>query len=82
MQGPAALGGDRHTAGQIGVSRSESACIPVHGPRGYDAVKMVLGRERVALVDADGTWLAVAVVPANVQERGTFPALNAGKQAW
>ena len=38
-------------------------CIPVRGPRGYDAAKKVLGRKRVALVDADGNWLAVAVVP-------------------
>jgi transposase len=29
-------------------------CIPVRGPRGYDAAKKVLGRKRVALVDADG----------------------------
>ena len=57
-------------------------CIPVRGPRGYDAAKKVLGRKRVALVDADGNWLAVAVVPANVQERDTLPALDAGKQAW
>src|SRR4051795_5293752 len=26
-------------------------CIPVRGPRGYDAAKKVLGRKRVALVD-------------------------------
>src|SRR4051794_10864315 len=30
-------------------------CLPVRGPRGYDAAKKVLGRKRVALVDADGT---------------------------
>src|SRR4051812_41685449 len=46
-------------------------CIPVRGPRGYDAAKKVLGRKRVALVDADGNWLAVAVVPASVQDRDT-----------
>lgn len=57
-------------------------CIPVRGPRGYDAAKKVLGRKRVALVDADGTWLAVAVVPANVQDRDCLDALSAGKQAW
>ena len=57
-------------------------CIPVRGPRGYDAAKKVLGRKRVAPVDADGTWLAVAVVPASVQERDTLPALDAGKAAW
>jgi transposase len=57
-------------------------CIPVRGPRGYDAAKKVLGRKRVALVDADGTWLAVAVVPANVQDRDCLDALTPGKQAW
>jgi putative transposase len=57
-------------------------CISVRGPRGYDAAKKVLGRKRVALVDADGTWLAVAIVPASVQERDTLPALDAGKAAW
>jgi transposase len=58
------------------------ACIPVRGRRGYDAAKKVLGRKRVALVDADGTWLAVAVVPANVQDRDCLDALTPGKQAW
>src|SRR3954471_18520797 len=57
-------------------------CIPVRGPRGNDAAKKVLGRKRVALVDADGTWLAVAVVPANVQDRDCLDALTPGKQAW
>ena len=57
-------------------------CIPVRGPRGYDAAKKVLGRKRVALVDADGTWLAVAVVPADVQDRDCLDALTPGKQAW
>src|SRR3712207_9495849 len=31
--------------------------IPVRGPRGYDAAKNVLGRQRVSLVDAQGPWL-------------------------
>jgi putative transposase len=57
-------------------------CIPVRGPRGYDAAKKVLGRKRVALVDADGAWLAIAVVPASVQDRDTLEALDAGKAAW
>ena len=57
-------------------------CIPVRGSRGYDAAKKVLGRKRVALVDADGTWLAVAVVPADVQDRDCLDALTPGKQAW
>jgi transposase len=57
-------------------------CIAVRGPRGYDAGKKLVGRKRVALVDADGTWLAIAVVPALVQERDTLPALDAGKAEW
>ena len=52
-------------------------CIPVRGPRGYDANKKVLGRKRVALVDAEGTWLAVAVVPASVQDRDTLERISA-----
>lgn len=42
----------------------------------------MLGRKRVALVDADGTWLAIAVVPTATQERDTLPALDAGKAEW
>jgi putative transposase len=57
-------------------------CIPVRGPRGYDAGKKVLGRKRAALVDAEGRILAVAVVPASVQDRDTLPALDAGKACW
>src|SRR3954447_6636001 len=56
-------------------------CIAVRGPRGYDAAKGVVGRKRVALVDAEGNWLAVAVVPASVQDRDTPEALGAGKGA-
>jgi transposase len=57
-------------------------CIAVRGPRGYDAAKGVVGRKRVALVDAEGHWLAVAVVPASVQDRDTLEALGAGKARW
>src|SRR3954454_6046380 len=57
-------------------------CIAVRGPRGYDAAKGVVGRKRVALVDAEGHWLAVAVVPASVQDRDAPEALDAGKARW
>jgi putative transposase len=57
-------------------------CIGVRGPRGYDAGKSVWGRKRVALVDAAGPWLAIAVVPASIQDRDTLPALDHGKAAW
>jgi transposase len=56
--------------------------IGVRGPRGYDAGKKVFGRKRVALVDAEGHLLAVAVVPASVQDRDTLPALDVGKAFW
>ncbi|MHC2001801.1 transposase [Methylobacterium sp. CM6241] len=48
------------------------------GPRGYDGAKKLVGRKRVALVDAEGHVLALAVLPANVQDRDTLPALDAG----
>ena len=57
-------------------------CLPVRGPRGYDAAKCMFGRKRVALVDADGHWLAIAVVPASVQERDALLALDSGKEEW
>src|SRR3954451_21835444 len=46
------------------VDTQVTKCVAVRGPRGYDAAKGVVGRERVALVDAGGNWLTVAVVPA------------------
>jgi transposase len=72
------------TAGpRLAVIDTQSVkCIPVRGPRGFDAAKKVLGRKRVALVDADGVWLAVAVVPGNVQDRDGLEALSAGKACW
>jgi putative transposase len=57
-------------------------CIGVRGPRGYDAAKGVVGRKRVALVGAEGHWLAIAVVPASVQHRDTLEVLDAGKARW
>src|SRR3954451_15254713 len=69
-------------------------CIAVRGPRGGacppagrrpdrgDAAEGVVGRKRVALVDAEGHWLAVAVVPASVQDRDALEALDAGKARW
>ena len=57
-------------------------CIGVRGPRGYDGAKKLVGRKRVALVDAGGHILALAVVPANVQDRDTLPALDDGKVMW
>ena len=73
----------RRTQPRLAIIDTQAVkCIPVRGPRGYDAGKKVLGRKRVALVDAEGHWLAVAVVPASVQDRDTLAALEAGKAAW
>ncbi|WP_245291393.1 transposase [Methylobacterium aquaticum] len=52
----------------------------MRGPRGYDGAKKVVGRKRVLMVDAQGHILALSVVPANVQDRDTLPALDAGKE--
>src|ERR671933_467931 len=57
-------------------------CVAVRGPRGYDAANGMVGRKRVALVDAEGHWLAVAVVPASVQDRDALEALDTGKARW
>ena len=54
---------------------------PAQRDRG-DAAKGAVGRKRVALVDAEGHWLAVAVVPASVQDRDALEALDAGKVRW
>jgi transposase len=73
----------RRAQPRLGIIDTQAVkCIPVRGPRGYDVGKKVLGRKRVALVDAEGHWLAVAVVPASVQDRDTLAALEAGKAAW
>lgn len=75
--------GGRRAEPHLGIIDTQAVkCIGVRGPRGYDAGKRVLGRKRVALVDAEGTWLAIAVVPASVQDRDPPPALDAGKEAW
>jgi putative transposase len=64
------------------VDTQAVACIGVRGPRGYDAGKKVWGRKRVALVDGQGHWLAVAVMPASVQDRDTLAWLETGKACW
>lgn len=51
-------------------------------PRGYDGAKKRVYRKCVALVDAEGHVLALAVVLANVQDRDALPALNDGKKKW
>jgi transposase len=73
----------RRPGPSLGIIDTQAVkCIAVRGPRGYDAAKGVVGRKRVALVDVEGHWLAVAVVPASVQDRDTLEALEAGKTRW
>ena len=72
----------RVVAKAVAIDTQSVKCIPVRGPRGYDAAKKVVGRKRVLLVDADGAVLAVAVVPADMQDRDCLEALSAGKAAW
>ena len=76
------------------VGTQAVTCIAVRGPRGGacppagrgpdrgGAAKGVVGRTRVALVDAEGHWLAIAVVPASVQDREALEARDADKPAW
>ena len=73
----------RHHAPRLAIIDTQSVkCIGVRGPRGYDGAKKLVGRKRVMLVDAGGHILALAVVPANVQDRDTLPALDDGKVMW
>ena len=73
----------RRQGPSLGIIDTQTVkCIAVRGPRGYDAAKGAVGRKRVALVDAEGHWLAVAVVPASVQDRDALEALDAGKVRW
>ena len=73
----------RRSGPTLGIIDTQAVkCIAVRGPRGYDAAKGVVGRKRVALVDAEGHWLAVAVVPASVQDRDALEALDTGKARW
>ena len=73
----------RRRGPRLGIIDTQTVkCIAVRGPRGWDAHKKTYGRKRVALVDAEGFWLAVAVVPAHVQDWDTLPALDAGKAHW
>jgi transposase len=73
----------RRTGPRLAIIDTQSVkCIGVRGPRGYDGAKKLVGRKRVALVDAEGHILALAVVPANVQDRDTLLALDDGKEQW
>jgi transposase len=75
--------GGRRRGPTLGIIDAQvTKCVAVRGPRGYAAAKGVVGRKRVALVDAEGHWLAVAVVPASVQDRDALEALDEGKARW
>jgi len=73
----------RRSTPTLGIIDTQTVkCIAVRGPRGYDPAKLMVGRKRVALVDADGVWLAINTVAALVQERDTLPALDVGSTHW
>ena len=78
----------RHAAGRrstpsLAIINTQTVkYIAVHSPRGCDPARLMVGRKRVALVDADGVWLAINTVPASVQERDTLPALDVGSTHW
>jgi putative transposase len=73
----------RRPGPSLGIIDTQTVkCIAVRGPRGYDAAKGVVGRKRVALVDADGHVLALAAVPASVQDRDALETLDASKARW
>ncbi|GJE35064.1 hypothetical protein LDDCCGHA_5282 [Methylobacterium oxalidis] len=73
----------RQPAPRLAITDTQSVkCIGVRGPRGYDGAKKLVGRKRVALVDAGGHLLALAFVPANVQDRDALPTLDDGKVQW
>ena len=48
------------------------------GPRGYDAGKKINGRKRHLVTDTDGLPLAVAIHPANLQDRDGLALVVAG----
>src|SRR3954452_23748909 len=75
--------GGRRRGPTLGIVDTQvTKCVAARGPRGEGAATGVVGRERVALVDAGGNWLTVAVVPASVQDRDALEALDAGKARW
>lgn len=50
----------RRTEPRLAIIDTQTVkCIPVRGPRGFDAAERTLGRNRVAMVDADGHRLAL-----------------------
>lgn len=80
---PDARSGAPTATPRLAIIDTQSAkCLGVRRPRGYDGPKKLVGRKRVALVDAEGHVLALAVVPANVQDRDTLRGLDEGKERW
>jgi transposase len=61
---------ERHVGPSAAVLDSQSVKISAQGgPKGYDAGKKVKGRKRHLLVDTLGLILALAILPANIQDR-------------
>lgn len=73
----------RRTEPRLAIIDTQTVkCIPVRGPRGFDAAERTLGRNRVARVDADGHRLALPSSRPPVQARDTLPALDVDKATW
>jgi transposase len=69
---------ERQVGPTAGVLDSQSVkTSPQGGPKGYDAAKKVKGRKRHILVDTLGLILALAILPANIQDRDGAPPVVA-----
>ena len=70
----------RNATPRLAIIDTQSVkCLGVRGPRGYDGAEKLVGRRRVALVDAEGHVLALPVISASVQDHDALTAMDVGK---